>query len=64
MRVDIQALTINTHSNCWEILIGQSAAKPIKYNRNVQRLFRKEVHSSEWKRVTPEKGEDIVSSIW
>ncbi|XAG97636.1 hypothetical protein YTXLTZUM_CDS0212 [Enterococcus phage VRE9_3] len=30
----------------------------------VQRLFRKEVHSSEWKRVTPEKGEDIVSSIW
>ncbi|XAG97634.1 hypothetical protein YTXLTZUM_CDS0210 [Enterococcus phage VRE9_3] len=27
MRVDIQALTINTHSNCWEILTGQSAAK-------------------------------------
>ena len=28
----------------------------------VQRLFRKEVHSSEWKRRTPEKDEDIVPS--
>jgi|GEM_PF-4013781 len=40
-------------------------------NGNVQRLFRKEVHSSEWKRGTLSKliiivldNDDIVSSAW
>lgn len=30
----------------------------------VQRLSRKGVHSSEWKRVAPAMGDDIVWSAW
>jgi hypothetical protein len=38
---------------------GQSAAKPTVC-RNVQRLSRKGVHSSEWKQETSKKDDDIV----
>ena len=45
--------------------IGQSAAKNlsnvVKYNKvKVQRLFRKEVHSSGWKHIAPTQDDDIV----
>ena len=47
----LSVMVIENLFNCWELLRGQSAAKPQK--RNVQRLFRKEVGASAPKWETP-----------
>jgi len=52
--------------NCWELLLhnGKDNQQRSSKQENVQRLFRKEVHSSEWKCRTSIKDDDIVCSIW